>query len=172
MSVPTLKIGGVEFALQTFPMRQEYRPINGSTQGRMQSGAAFKQTHWSKLGTRISGSGWAPPAMAGIAWGSAVEIYCIQPRAVFSATASATLPAARRTDGTDPVLARAVVGSQLVETPLASLVGNVATATAVSGATGYQFHYYPKLSFYSDGPTESLDATSGEYGWSLEAEEV
>jgi hypothetical protein len=171
MAVPTLKVAGVEFALQTFPASQEYNPLTGAKVHRMLNGAALKQTHWRKLGTRISGDGWAPAALAGVDWSFPVEIWCIQPRAIHSATVNTTLPAARRSDFADAVLCRAVVNGELVETPV-SVVTNTATATAVGGATSYQFMYYPKLNFYSDGPTEALSSKDGVYGWSLEAEEV
>ena len=171
MISPTLKIGGVEIALATFPASQEYSPIEGATVHRMMDGAAYKQQHWSKLATRISGDGWAPAALAAVDWSAAVEILCIAPRAIHSATVNATLPAARRTDLTTNVFAYAVVNGELVATPHSILV-NAATATAVSGATSYQFYYYPKLSCYSSGPTETLDLSGAAYGWSLEAEQI
>lgn len=171
MSLPSLKIGGVEIALQTFPVTQTYRPLEGSTVHRMLDGSALKQQHWRKLATSISGDGWAPAALAGVDWSAAVEILCVQPRAIHSATVNATLPAARRSDLTTNVYCRAVVAGELVETPVSVLV-NAATADAVAGATSYQFYYYPKLSCYSSGPTESLDLGGAAYAWSLEAEEV
>lgn len=171
MSVPSLKIAGVEFALQTFPVSQAYRALEGATVHRMMDGVGRKQQHWRKLATSISGDGWAPSALAGIDWSAAIEILCVAPRAIHSATVSATLPAARRTDFSDAVLCRAIVAGELVATPV-SVVGNTATATAVAGATGYQFMYYPKLSCYSSGPSESLDLSGAVYGWTIEAEEV
>lgn len=171
MAVPTLKIGGVEFALQTWPATQSYPPLEGATLHRMLNGAGVKQTHWRKLTTTISGTGWAPAALDGIDWSAAVEIACIKPRTIHSATVAATLPAARRSDFADAVLARAIVGGNLVPTPVNVLV-NTATATAVAGATGYQFMYYPKANFYSAGPTEDLDVETGVYSWTLTAEEV
>lgn len=171
MAIPSLKIGSVEFALQTFPMSQEYRPLVGATLQRMLSGTGYKQQHWAKLATRIGGAGWAPAALAGVDWSSPVDVYCIEPRAIHSGTNVATIPSARRTDIAEPVLCRAVVGGELVETPVV-VVSNTATATTVSGATSYQFMYWPKLSMYSDGPVESLDATTGTFSWSLDAEEV
>jgi len=171
MSIPTLKIAGVEFSLQTFAANQSYRPIGGSTLHRKLNGAGAKQTHWSKLGTTLSGDGWAPAALAAVDWSAAVEIYCIEPRAIHSASTSATLPAARRSDLAVNVLAYAVVAGELVATAV-SVATDTATATAVTGATSYQFYYYPKLNFYSNGPAESLDMERGVYSWSIEAEEA
>lgn len=172
MIAPKLIIAGVEIALQTFPTSQAYGRVDGgSVLHRMLNGAGAPQHHWSKLSVSIAGDGWAPPALAGVDWSAAVEISCIAPRAISSATVNATLPAARRADLTTNVYAYAVVAGELVATPVAVLV-NAATATAVSGATSYQFYYYPKLSCWSRGPVESLDLAGAAYAWSLEAEEV
>jgi hypothetical protein len=171
MALPSLKIAGVEISLQAFPVSQEYSPIEGATVHRMLNGAGVKQQHWRKLRTRISGAGWVPAALAGVDWSAAVEILCVQASVINSATVNATLPAARRSDLAVNVIAYAVVGGLLVATPV-SVSTNAATATAVAGATSYQFHYYPKLSCYSSGPTESLDMAGAAYAWSLEAEEV
>lgn len=171
MTAPMLKIGGVEIALQTFPVSQAYKPIEGAALLRMLNGAAVKQAHWRKLAITINGDGWAPAALASIDWTQAVDIYCIAPRSVSSATNSATLPSARRTDLTVNVLAFAVVAGELVQTSV-SVASNTATATAVTGATSYQFWYYPKLSCYSSGPSESLDLSGAAYAWQLEAEEA
>lgn len=171
MAVPTLKIAGVEFSLQTFPVSQTYRQIEGATLHRMLNGAGVKQHHWGKLATTISGDGWSPAALAGVDWSASFEILCVQPRAVHSATVTATLPAARRSDLAINVFAFAVVAGQLVSTPV-SVATNTATCTAVSGATSYQVYYYPKIQSYSSGPTETLDMTGAAYSWSLEAEEA
>lgn len=172
MDLPILKIAGVEISLQTFAVSQTYRRVDGgSVLHRMLNGAGVAQEHWSKLATSIAGEGWAPAALAGVDWSAPVEILCVQPRAIHSATVTATLPAARRSDLTVNVYAMAVVGNKLVATPV-NMVTNTATATAVTGATGYQFMYFPKLSCWSRGPVEPLDMTSASYGWTLEAEEV
>jgi hypothetical protein len=171
-SLPTLIIAGVEVARQTFPVTQAYSRVDGgSTLHRMLNGAGVPQSHWSKIAISISGDGWAPLALAGVDWSSAVEISCIQPRAIHSATVNATLPAARRADLATNVYCRAVVAGELVETPVSVLV-NAATATAVAGASSYQFYYYPKLICWSRGPTESLDLSGAVYAWQIEAEEI
>jgi hypothetical protein len=172
MALPTLKIAGVEFAQETFPSSQTYSRVDGgSNLHRKLSGAGAQQTHWNKLATRISGEGWSPAALAGVDWSTSVEILCIQPRAIHSSSNVATLPAARRSDLTVNVLAYAVVGGALVSTPV-NVVTNTATATTVSGATSYQFYYFPKANFFSRGPVLDLDLEGAVYGWSLEAEEA
>lgn len=172
MSLPSLIIAGVEIPLEVFPASQEYGRVDGgSTPNRMWNGSLLRQTHWTKLSTRIAGEGWCPPALAGVDWSVPVEIACVQPRAINSATVNATLPAARRSDLTENVFATAIVSGRLVETPVSVLV-NAATATAVAGASSYQFYYYPKLNFDTRGPRESLDLSGAAYGWTIEAEEV
>lgn len=172
MDLPILKIAGVEIALQTFPVSQTYRRVDGgSVLHRMLNGAGVPQEHWSKLATSIAGEGWAPVALAGVDWSAPVEILCVQPRAIHSASVTATLPAARRSDLAVNVYAVALVDNEQVPTAV-NVVSNTATASAVAGATGYQFMYFPKLSCWSRGPIEPLDMTSPSYGWSLEAEEV
>lgn len=174
MQLPTLKIAGVEIALQSFPVSQTYRRVDGgSVLHRTLNGAGLPQHHWTKLATSIAGEGWAPVALAGVDWSAPVEILCVQPRAIHSATVTATLPAARRADLTVNAYALAVVANELVATPVV-VVGDTATATAttVAGATSYQFMYFPKLSCWSRGPSEQLDLTRASYGWTLEAEEV
>lgn len=172
MKAPKLIIAGVEIALETFPASQAYSRVDGgSTLHRMLNGAGSKQTHWDKIATSISGDGWAPAALAGVDWSQAVEISCIAPRAIHSATVNVTLPAGRRSDVTVSVLCRAVVNGELVATPV-NVVGNAATATAVSGASSYQFYYYPKLNFYSGGPRENLDLSGAVHSWQIDAEEA
>lgn len=171
MSLPSLKIAGVEFSVQTFPAVQTYDQIEGATLHRFRDGAALKQQHWRKISTTLSGSGWMSPALAGVDWSQPVEIHCISPRTINSATASAVLPAARRSDFTGAVFCHAVVAGALISTPVV-VSTNTATATAVAGATAYQFSYYPKLSFYSSGPQEELDIESATYAWQLTGEEA
>lgn len=169
--LPRLIIAGIALPNEPWCAWQEYRALDGgSTVHRMLNGAALKQTHWRRLVTTIRGDGWAPPALDAVDWSQPVEIACIQPRAASGATVSAVLPSARRADVAP--LAYAVVGVGLVATPLASLVGDTATATAVPGAAAYKFLYWPKLDFVSDGPVVALDAERGIYGWTLDAEEA
>lgn len=170
MSVPALKIAGVEISLNEFPAQQGYKDLGGLTLRRMANGAALAQQHWRKLAISISGNGWAPPALKGIDWSAPVVVSCIAPRSVASATVNATLPAARRSDAAP--YATALVDGKLVAT-LMSLVGDAATATAVSGASSYRFFYYPQLSCYAlNGVEETLDIAGAAFSWSIEAEEV
>lgn len=167
--LPNLIIAGVVIPHQSFPTQQSYSILGGEFSRRKLNGAAVKQSHWRKLATRIDGDGGLPPALAGVDFTAAVQIACIEPRSRHSATNSLLLPSDRRTDA--DVHAFALVGNRAVATPCTVTV-NTATATAVSGATAYQFLYYPLLTCFSGGPTESLDVSGAVYQWSLDAEEV
>lgn len=169
MSCPSLIIDGIILPLEAFPATQTYSRIGGETLKRRLDGAAAKQSHWEKLATTITGDGWMPAALAGVDWTASVEISCIKPRMMNSATNSVLLPTARRTDV--DCVAYAIVDGQAVQTPC-SVVVNTATATAVAGADAYQFTYYPKLDFYSAGPTESLNVETAAYQWSLDCEQA
>lgn len=171
MSVPNLKIAGIEISLHEWPASQSYASLEqGQTLHRMASGAAFAQQHWRKSVIRINGVGWAPPALQSVDFSAAIVISCISPRSIASATVNATLPTARRSDAAP--YAAALVDGKLVNTPM-SLVGNAATATAVSGASGYRFFYYPELTCLAlRGVEETLSTETGAFTWSLEAEEI
>jgi len=171
MSLPRLFVAGVEIATQSFPFKQTYRMVGGATTHRMLNGAGIKQTHWTKLATTISGDGIVPPGLAAVDWSVPIEIRCVAPRSITSTTTSATLPAARRSDFANAVKACAIVGGNLRPTTV-SVAGDVATAAAVAGASGYQFAYFPKLYFHSDGVEESANVAESDFGWSLMAEEI
>lgn len=167
--VPDLIIDSIVIPLQAFPLAQAYSVLGGETLRRKLDGTAAKQSHWRKLSVTITGEGWMPPALAGVDWTASVEISCITPRAMNSATNSVVLPTARRTDV--DCVAYAIIDGEAVSTPC-TISTHTATATTVASADAYQFYYYPKLNFYSAGPTESVDRSTGTYTWTLEAEEA
>jgi len=171
MSFAMLKIGGIEIPFQVYAAEQGFGPLEGSTVLRKLNGAGVKQTHWRKLVVNVSGSGFVPPALAGIDWTQPVEFACITRRSIGSATVSATIPSARRSDISPPVEAFAVVNGYLVPTAVVVTV-DTAVATAVAGASGYQFHYYPKVNCFSQGPREGFNYAQASASWSIEAEEV
>jgi hypothetical protein len=91
--------------------------------------------------------------------------------AVF-ATRQATLPAARRSDsGFTPFATALLDGNRAVSTPV-SLVGNVATCTAVTDAVAYRVNYYPAPTVWLMRPSESGSQSDASYRWELIAEEV
>lgn len=172
MSYPFLVIAGIRLPYESYPASQSYAPLeDGSILHRTLNGTGIKQTHFSKLVTTIEGDGFTPAPLDGVDWSAAVSISCIKPMVLNSASNVATLPAARRSDLTDNVLARALVDGYEVATPV-NVVGNTATATVVAGASAYRFWYFPVLSCFSRGPQRSLGIENAAWRWSLTAEEV
>lgn len=167
----TLKIGSFELPVYAgLDLTQNYEPIGGEEILRAVSGRGILQQTWRKTRIVTSGAGWVPPGLQTIDNSVQLAVYCIAPRtvpAVFS-TRQATLPTTRRTD-TDhlPYGLAQLSGGQTV-IAAATLSGNVATVTAVSGAVAYQVGYYPLLTCWVKRPTESGPG----FSWEFEAEEV
>lgn len=156
---------------------QEYEDLTVSTFRRTaDNSGVLRATGDVKLRTLIKGEGWVP-ALDNLDAGSTHVIKCAMHRAANSATTSVTLPASRRSDTGHQPLAYGVVGDELVATTItneaAILAGtaDVATLSAVSGASAYVVHYWPQI-------TGVILANSGQgrasaaFSWSLEIEEV
>lgn len=158
---------------------QTYEPLGGVARLRMMSGAAVQQVSWRKLRTTLSGAGWWPSGLENLNYDDPLTLLCAAPRSILSASNVIALPTARRTDaGYTPVGharlsggATQVGGGELVTTPL-SIVADVATLTAVAGATGYQVAYWPVLTVLADPPTLEADLPAAAHRWTLTAEEV
>lgn len=154
-------------------LTQTYEPIGGDTLLRSISGVGIKQTTWKKTRTTITGGGWIPPGLATIDHTVQVSISCIVPRAVAcDGSRQATLPAARRVDAGHTPWAFALMPDGGAVNSVVSMAGNVATATAVTNAIGYQVLYLPLLNCWINRPVESGSRSDGTYQWSLTAEEV
>lgn len=173
-------LGGVVVPIESaLDFSQTYEPLGGVARLRMMSGALVQQVGWRKLRTTLSGAGWWPSGLEGLDYDSALSLLCAAPRAILSASNVIALPAARRTDaGYTPIGharlsggATAVGGGELVPTPL-TIAADVATLTAVAGATGYQVAYWPVLSVLADPPTMEADLPGAAHRWTLTAEEV
>lgn len=169
--IRTLEIGGLVIPVEAAgDIEQTFESIGGSALSRMMDGAAKKQTHWRKLATRISGSGWAPPGLAGLDYSSQLVLKSCASRAVESTSNVIAVPAARRTDSGYAPTGFAVVGGRYVSTTL-SLVSNTATLAAVSGAQAYGVRYWPQLTVYAEF-SESNRAMGASWSWQITAEEV
>lgn len=167
-------LGGVAVPLSAaLDLSQTYEPIGAVTTLRAMNGAALRMTHWRRLRTSVSGSGWVPAGLQALDYGAQLELRCIAPRALIADGArQATLPAARRSDtGYAPWAVAVLADGSVTNTPVV-LAGNVATADAVAGATGYRIHYYPVLTVYAEPPTERFDPQTGAAGWEITAEEI
>lgn len=166
-----LKIGSFELPVYAgFDLAQRYEPIGGEAILRAVSGRGIKQMTWGKLRVTTSGSGWVPAGLESLDFTAQHSLACIVPEtvpAVF-ATRQATLPTTRRSDsGHVPYGLAQLAGGQTVETP-ATMAGNVATVTAVTGAVAYQVGYYPLLTCWVNRPTRSGPG----FSWEFTAEEV
>ncbi len=173
-------LGGVMVPIESaLDFVQTYEPLGGVARLRMMSGAAVQQVGWRKLRTTLSGAGWWPSGLESLNYDDPLTLWCAAPRTILSASNVIALPTARRTDtGYTPVgYARkyggstAVGGGELVPTPL-SIIADVATLTAVSGATGYQIAYWPILTVLADPPSMEADLPGAAHRWTLTAEEV
>jgi hypothetical protein len=167
--IRTLELGGLVIPVQAAgDIEQTFETIGGVASGRMMSGAAWHQVHWRKLKTRISGSGWTPPGLAGLDYDSQLTLKSVASRAIQAAGNVIVIPAARRSDYAPT--GYAIVNGRYVSTPLV-LVTNTATLTTVSGAQGYGVRYWPQFNVYAEF-SESNSPKGASWSWSVEAEEV
>lgn len=148
---------------------QTYESFGGRSLRRAMNGAAVIQSHWNKLRTRISGSGWVPAGLSGLDLTATHTLKCVAPQAIYSASNSIALPVARRADLAP--YGFAIVAGQPVETAV-SVATNTATLTTVAGATAYQVMYYPQLTVVIAEINFDTDAAGAVFGWTLTAEEA
>lgn len=151
---------------------QQIEAIGAMSTVRLLDGSAVRQTAWrGKLRVTLSGSGWTPLGLSGLDYTQAMTLKCAIPETVQSAVAAITLPAARRTDsGYAPFAQAHMADGSTVDTSV-SVVGDVATCTAISGAIGYSVWYWPQLTVFADEPTRTGSAGTGDFGWQIVCEE-
>lgn len=165
------ELGGIVVPIHAaLDLQQRIEPIGGSTLLRLGQGAAVKQTTWRKRRVTLSASGWCPPGLDALNWDSPLTLKCGLPESITTATASATLPAARRTDAGYEPFARAHLANEWRDTPC-SMAGNIATITAVSGVVAYQVWYWPQMTVYAEPPVNTFDQATGQARWELICEE-
>lgn len=170
MQAHNLIIGGVVVSFDaSHQLSQSYESLGGRALQRMLSGSGNLQTHWAKVRTLIGGSGRLPAGLDGLDYTASMSLSCAAPRSIFSATTSATLPAAHRTDWAPH--GYAIVDGRQVVTAI-SIATNAVTFTAVSGASGYVVVYYPILTVFAEPPRLSFTARGVVCGWEITAEEV
>lgn len=152
-------------------MRQVFSRLpGGSTTLRMADGTGLKQQAWRKLRTQISGVGWVPNALQSLDYSQPLQLHCIAPVTLPSATPIVALPVNRRADSGYEPKALAWVAGEAVETEL-SIVGDTATVEAVAEAEFYQVSYWPVLTVFAEFE-ETTDTATGVISWQLECEEV
>ena len=168
MSQPPLMLGGVAVHhLLAGGAAETQEAIGGSTIARLSGGAAVKMTHWQKMAGTISGEGFWPPGLDGLDYSQPLELRSTKVRTHQAASTVITLQGTPRPD--QAPWGYAIVGRDLVPTPV-SMAGNVATLTAVPGATAYQVCWTPKYTVVTNGPSEGQDGD--QRTWSLAWEEA
>lgn len=169
----TFELGGVIVAEKAAgDIEVAFEPFGGSTWPplRMLNGDAVVQQVWQKLRVRVSGGGIVPAGLSGLDYTAQLTLKSSASRAIQSASNVITIPAARRVDTGYAPAGFAVVGGRYVPTAIA-LIGNVATLTAVTGASNYGVIYWPQLIVYARF-TSNMASASARHTWQIDAEEV
>ncbi len=178
--LPTIVINNIEIPIHAIhDFTQTYEDFGGFDVLRRLNGSGLGQLNWSKLRTTISGSGTIPAGISGLTPHVAHTIACAVRRSIHSSGAVVTIPATRRADGRHAPIGYAWkpgndpknLADGLVETPILSLVANVATLQAVVGAQGYVVTYCPLISAFVT-TSENVDLRQAVYSWELTAEEA
>jgi hypothetical protein len=166
------KLGGISVPyLAGLNMRQNISVVGGYSTRRLLSGQAFKQTHWTKLRVEISADGFSPPGLELLDYSGSLVLECGLPRAIRSQSNVIALPLGRNLSSDYTPFAKAYfAGGRDVSTSI-SIVDNVATLGAVSGAISYAVWYFPKIEVFASMPEELTEHSSGTVSWTLTAEE-
>lgn len=170
----TFILAGLKLVFENhLELSQDYDEEQASRITRHADGSARKQVAWSdKIKTVLTGSGWIPPGLEMLDYGSTMEMACISAKGVTSASNIITIPAARRADtGFEPYAIAHVDGAR-IDTDINSLVANVATVEDVNGASHYTVFYYPKITVFASLPKQRHDVIADRYTWTLEAREA
>jgi hypothetical protein len=164
-------LGGLEIPYGAAAgLSQSYEDVNGGRSlRRAASGAPIIQTAWRKWRTTLVGSGRLPPGLASLDYDAAMSLHCAAPMEVSTASTTATLPSARRSDF--PPIGYAVVNGEYVRTAI-SIVVDTVTFAAVAGASRYVVVYFPVLTVVATSrPRTNFDARGVVVGWELTLEE-
>ncbi len=155
---------------QGYRVQQSLSPVPSRTIRRLQNGAAVSMANFRKLQTTITGSGFYPAGLDAVDWLQPITVHCVQRQSIRSASNIIALPTARRTDSGYTPDAGAIVGGELVPSPV-SITDHVATITPVAAATGYLVQYFPILTIFADLETaEDIDGRV--ISWTINGEET
>jgi hypothetical protein len=169
-ATPPFSIGGIPVDLPQAAnlSLDQPAPSAGFSDFRLGSGRPRRQARWTRIKASISFDGYLPDGLSDLDWTAPLTVQWPMPRSMSSATNTATLPAARRSDY--PPEAIAWVDGYPRPTPV-TLVGNAATAIAVSNASRYVFAWWPEFEALII-PSTSGDRTKGTFQTHIELEEV
>ncbi len=173
MSCPTLEIDSIVVPLQSLlQFEQTYEDLAGETFRRAADGTGILRSRWSgKLRTEINGQGWVPSAFENIDTSVTHLMRMAVPRTVSSVSNVITIPSARRISLDYSPYGYALVGNQLVKTPVSDVTGDEVTLTPVGGAIGYRVNYWPEFTA-AITVNDSRPNGDGEYRWRIVAEQI
>ncbi len=168
----SFEIGGLVIPLTAaLSLRQRIEVVGGRNALRFADGASLRQMSWEKLRVTLTGDGWVPLGIGALDFDSTMTLRCGLPEALRNASGIITLPSSRRTDAGYTPYARAHLPDGDVSTTV-SLVGNVATCIAVTGAISYTVSYYPELTVWADHPLQEFDRAGAATTWELNLDQA
>lgn len=169
--IRALIVGGIEVPVESvLELAYTYESLERSTIHLMADSSTRKQVlegTQNRIKVTITGDGLIPAGIQNISYQGPVLVQCSGHRGITSASNVITLPAARRSDTGSEPYGRAYVGREWISTPV-SLNGDVATLTAVPGATMYQAVYFPEIlaNIENGGPVEQR-GRGNKSSWSM-----
>lgn len=153
-------------------LNQEITLVDGgNSMRRMMSGRAEYQEHWTKWAITLSADGWSPHGLGLLDYTEPMVLRCGLPEAVRSQSTAIALPLKRRTDAGYEPFARAHLADGTEKRTALSIASHVATLTPVAGAVSYAVWYWPEFTVIASRPTQGVNHSTGNFGWSLNAEE-
>ncbi len=171
-NTPPLIVAGISIDVhQSLSLTQTYEVVGGQATRRMASGLAIRQTYWLRLKSTISGQGILPPGLDAIDNTQPQEVSCAVKRSITSTSNTILLPSARRTDSLATPEGFANVNGIWKRTSIAIDGNNIATLTAINGASAYMVQYFPKITGFLDIKT-STERTASQMSWEITIEEV
>jgi len=164
-----LMLGGVEILPHAGTPEPGNDELGGSTVLRLSDGTGVKMTRWEKLIFTIGASGFAPPGLDGLDYGSPMEFRSNHPETMQSTERVFSLISPARPDHAP--WGFALVDERLQRAPV-SIEGSIVTVADVPGARLYQVWWFPVYSVFAKRPTKTQSPSSGRWTWSMTLEEA
>lgn len=154
-------------------LNQEISPLEGgSSTRRMLNGRGEQQTNWRKVSISLSADGWSPNGLDALDYTGPLLLRCGLPVSVRAQVTAIALPVGRRTDAGYEPFARAHLADGSERRTALSIASHVATLTPVADAVSYAVWYWPEFTVFARPPTQGVNHSTGNYGWSITAEEA
>lgn len=170
MTLPLITLAGIPIVIHAGAPEQSDTPLLGEAVVRLSGGEGVKMTHWGKAAGAISGQGWMPPGLDGLDYSQPLELRLTAQECIVGDSRAMLLRSTPRPDRAP--WAMALVGAQWIETPC-ELVGAIATADGVIGATKYMVQWQPVYIVFVSRPQKNQSASGGgSFGWSINWEEI